>query len=61
MSAAQKPLKFAWLEVTGFCNEHCEHCYADSSPQGTHGTMTVEDWVRAIDRDIWTGADRFAF
>ncbi|WP_370421934.1 radical SAM protein [Streptomyces sp. QH1-20] len=45
MSVAQKPLGFAWLEVTGFCNLTCTHCYADSSPQGTHGTMTVQDWV----------------
>ncbi|MEW2580112.1 radical SAM protein [Streptomyces syringium] len=48
MSAAQKPLGFAWLEVTGFCNLTCTHCYADSSPQGTHGTMTVRDWTKVI-------------
>ncbi|MCL6297880.1 radical SAM protein [Streptomyces kronopolitis] len=48
--AASTLLKFAWLEVTGFCNESCDHCYADSSPQGTHGTMTVEDWKRTIDQ-----------
>ncbi|WP_328385569.1 radical SAM protein [Streptomyces sp. NBC_00400] len=56
MSAAQKPLKFAWLEVTGFCNEHCDHCYADSSPQGTHGTMTVDDWKGVIDQLAEIGA-----
>ncbi|WKX70696.1 radical SAM protein [Streptomyces sp. P1-3] len=43
-------LRFAWLEVTGFCNESCHHCYADSSPKGTHGTMTVPDWKRTIDQ-----------
>lgn len=42
------PLRFAWLEVTGRCNESCGHCYADSGPQGTHGTMTVPDWERTI-------------
>ncbi|MEU5424251.1 radical SAM protein [Streptomyces olivoreticuli] len=50
MSAAQKPLGFAWLEVTGFCNEACDHCYADSSPRGTHGTMAVSDWTSVIDQ-----------
>lgn len=50
MNTVQNPLKFAWLEVTGLCNEFCEHCYADSSPRGTHGTMTVRDWKRAIDQ-----------
>ncbi|MCX5381366.1 radical SAM protein [Streptomyces sp. NBC_00091] len=42
-------LKFAWLEVTGRCNERCTHCYADSGPERGHGTMTVADWVRVID------------
>ncbi|MGW9170175.1 radical SAM protein [Streptomyces decoyicus] len=50
MTAARTRLKFAWLEVTGFCNEHCDHCYADSSPQGTHGTMTVQNWMEVIDQ-----------
>ncbi|MGK5544734.1 radical SAM protein [Streptomyces sp. URMC 127] len=43
-------LKFAYLEVTGRCNEMCDHCYADSSPKGTHGSMTVGDWVNVIDQ-----------
>ncbi|MEU8758755.1 radical SAM protein [Streptomyces sp. NPDC048659] len=42
-------LKFAWLEVTGLCQEFCDHCYADSGPSGTHGTMSVRDWLRVID------------
>ncbi|MFS8201965.1 radical SAM protein [Streptomyces sp. CWNU-52B] len=56
MSAARSSLKFAWLEVTGLCNEFCDHCYADSSPKGTHGTMTVEDWLRVIDQLAEIGA-----
>ncbi|TFI24523.1 radical SAM protein [Streptomyces sp. 4R-3d] len=39
---------FAWLEITGLCNENCRHCYAGSSPQGDHGSMTVADWRRVI-------------
>jgi radical SAM protein with 4Fe4S-binding SPASM domain len=42
--------RFAWLEVTGLCNEFCDHCYADSSPRGTHGTMTVAAWTNVIDQ-----------
>ncbi|MFJ7419505.1 radical SAM protein [Streptomyces uncialis] len=56
MSAAQNLLKFAWLEVTGLCNEFCDHCYADSSPKGTHGTMTVPDWKNTIDQLSAMGA-----
>lgn len=48
MSLAENSPQFAWLEVTGLCNENCHHCYADSSPKGDHGTMTVRDWVRVI-------------
>lgn len=40
---------FAWLEITGFCNLRCRHCYADSTPQGTHGDMADADWFRVID------------
>lgn len=56
MSAAESPLKFAWLEITGLCNEFCDHCYADSSPKGTHGTMTVQDWLHVIDQLADIGA-----
>ncbi|MFJ2178572.1 radical SAM protein [Streptomyces sp. NPDC087851] len=45
---ARTSLNFAWLEVTGFCDLECAHCYADSSPQGTHGTMTAADWKDCI-------------
>ncbi|MFF2331314.1 MULTISPECIES: radical SAM protein [unclassified Streptomyces] len=48
--AASTLLKFAWLEVTGLCNEFCDHCYADSGPRGTRGTMTVRDWLNVIDQ-----------
>ncbi|HEY3956046.1 MAG TPA: radical SAM/SPASM domain-containing protein [Streptosporangiaceae bacterium] len=39
---------FLWLEITGKCQLACEHCYAGSSPAGTHGTMTPADWRDAI-------------
>ena len=43
-------LRFAWLEVTGRCNEQCVTCYADSSPQGTHGSMTEGNWTAVMDQ-----------
>jgi MoaA/NifB/PqqE/SkfB family radical SAM enzyme len=47
--AVEQRAKFLWLEITGLCQLRCAHCYADSSPQGDHGTMTGEDWRRVID------------
>ena len=41
---------FAWLEITGLCNLNCRHCYAESSPQGDHGSMTEADWICVIDQ-----------
>ncbi|MFD4399853.1 hypothetical protein [Kitasatospora sp. NPDC058397] len=35
--------------MTAFCNERCDHCYADSGPDGTHGRMTELDWRSTID------------
>ncbi|MDG4535961.1 radical SAM protein [Streptomyces sp. AV19] len=46
---------FAWLEITGFCNLECVQCYANSSPQGDHGTMTDADWFRVMDELAATG------
>ncbi|MGW1281631.1 radical SAM protein [Streptomyces tsukubensis] len=60
MSAAPA-LKFAWLEVTGLCNEFCDHCYADSGPQKDHGTMTVDDWKHVVDQLPALGCDDVQF
>jgi len=49
---------FAWLEITGKCQLKCGHCYADSGPQGTHGTMELADWLRAIGELAAAGVDR---
>lgn len=42
-------ISFLELEITGFCQLKCRHCYADSSPKSDHGTMTADDWERVID------------
>jgi MoaA/NifB/PqqE/SkfB family radical SAM enzyme len=54
-------LDFVWLEITGSCQLTCVHCYAASSPQGSHGTMTFEDWTRVIDETADAGADMVQF
>ncbi|MGW2542909.1 radical SAM protein [Kitasatospora sp. NPDC001574] len=55
------PLDFAWLEVTGFCNEECDHCYADSGPQGTHGKMTADNWRSVLDQLAAMGTKNVQF
>ncbi|MFD2419434.1 radical SAM protein [Amycolatopsis pigmentata] len=41
-------IAFLWLEITGRCQLACVHCYAGSSPSGSHGSMITEDWKRVI-------------
>lgn len=36
------------LEITGKCQLSCMHCLSESSPEVTHGTMSVEDWRMVI-------------
>lgn len=44
------PVSLLWLELTGKCSIECIHCYAQSGPSGTHGTMTADDWRSVIDQ-----------
>lgn len=43
-------LDFITLEITRRCNLECSHCYAESGPQGNHGSMTFSDWSRLLDQ-----------
>lgn len=45
---AQTPLRAIWAEITGMCQLSCQHCYAGSGPEGTHGTMTTSQWETAL-------------
>jgi sulfatase maturation enzyme AslB (radical SAM superfamily) len=54
-------VSFVWLEITGRCQLSCSHCYADSGPSGTHGTMTAADWRRVIDQATALGVGTVQF
>ncbi len=54
-------LEFVWLELTGQCNLHCTHCYADSAPSGTHGRLTQPDWECIITEAKELGAHTVQF
>lgn len=47
-----------WLDLTRKCQLACVHCYNDSGPEGTHGTMTRDDWFRVIDEAAECGVRR---
>lgn len=52
----ESEIDFAWLEVTGKCQLECGHCYADSGPNGNHGSMQSTDWRRVIGQLAGMGA-----
>ncbi|MBV9013597.1 MAG: radical SAM protein [Pseudonocardiales bacterium] len=54
-------LSFVWLEITGRCSLFCDHCYADSGPKGTEGTMLPRDWLRVIDEVAQLGGRMVQF
>lgn len=54
-------LRFVWLEITGRCQLSCSHCYARSGPAGSHGRMTMNDWLRVIDQAAGLGVDWVQF
>ncbi|MEO3856860.1 radical SAM protein [Acrocarpospora sp. B8E8] len=49
------------LEITGRCQLHCVHCYADSGPTGEHGSMTADDWHTLISDAAAAGAAGIQF
>jgi hypothetical protein len=54
-------LSFLWLEITGACQLRCRHCYSDSGPRGTHGSMTIAGWMRVIDQAAALGVSLVQF
>ncbi|MFB9800840.1 radical SAM protein [Streptomonospora salina] len=50
-----------WLDLTRKCPLECTHCYNDSGPTGSHGTMTRDDWARVIDEAAACNVRRVQF
>lgn len=50
-----------WLEITDKCQLACEHCYADSGPTGSYGSLTSADWMRVIDEAAELGVEMVQF
>lgn len=41
--------RFLWLDLTRKCQLSCTHCHNESGPDGTHGTMSAENWRGVLD------------
>jgi MoaA/NifB/PqqE/SkfB family radical SAM enzyme len=54
-------LRFVWLEITGKCQLTCNHCYAESGPTGSDGTMLPGDWRRVVDEVAQLGGRMVQF
>ncbi|WP_405447136.1 radical SAM protein [Streptomyces achromogenes] len=52
---------FVWLDLTRKCQLSCGHCHNGSGPDGTHGTMAVEDWTRVLDEIAAAGIPSVQF
>lgn len=50
-----------WLDLTRKCQLACKHCHNGSGPDGTHGSMTAEDWTRVLDEAAAVGVPRVQF
>ncbi|MEO3800556.1 radical SAM/SPASM domain-containing protein [Nonomuraea sp. B1E8] len=61
LAPPEPALGFMWLEITGKCQLECTHCYADSGPGGTHGSMSYSDWIAAIDQAEELGTSMIQF
>ena len=55
------PVEYLALSITGRCQLACTHCFASSGPDGTHGTMTADDWERLLDEAAAMGVRRVQF
>lgn len=54
-------MTFLALDITRACQAQCTTCYNESSPQGTHGVMTREDWLRVVDQAAAAGVRQVQF
>ncbi|MCX4910165.1 radical SAM/SPASM domain-containing protein [Streptomyces sp. NBC_00878] len=47
--------RLLWLDLTRKCQLKCVHCYNASGPDGTHGTMSRENWIGVLDQAAEAG------
>jgi organic radical activating enzyme len=53
--------RFLALDITRACQAECDHCYNESGPSGTAGSMTREDWLSVLDQAADLGVTQIQF
>jgi Radical SAM superfamily/4Fe-4S single cluster domain len=59
--ASAERLRFLRLEKTGRCQLRCNHCYSESGPDKSHGSMRTGDWCRVLDEAADMGVSDVQF
>ena len=59
--AERTTAQFLWLDLTRKCQLSCTHCYNESGPDGSHGTMTREIWISVLDQAVAAGVRAVQF
>src|ERR1700722_12165253 len=52
---------FMWLELTNQCNLQCNHCYAESGPQGEKPTLSTSQFIELMTEAFGLGCRRIQF
>ncbi|GAA2450603.1 hypothetical protein GCM10010191_80730 [Actinomadura vinacea] len=60
-SSTQVIPPYVSIDLTRKCQLQCSHCYNSSGPDGDHGTMSREDWIRVINQVAAIGAGEVRF
>ncbi|WP_405593144.1 radical SAM/SPASM domain-containing protein [Streptomyces sp. NBC_01092] len=50
-----------WLDLTRKCQLQCVQCYNASGPEGSHGTMSREDWTSVLEQAATCGVRRIQY
>jgi MoaA/NifB/PqqE/SkfB family radical SAM enzyme len=52
---------FVWFEITRKCNLQCVHCYNDSGPRVSHGSLNTARWCQLLDEAAAFGVKSVQF
>ncbi len=54
-------LNFAWLELTGICNEKCVHCYGEFGENKKYESLNINQWKDVLNQLKGVGCQKIQF